>query len=230
LTVAKVCRALCIMDTDSLLFSFKLECPPKGVIDRFDKQFDLFFPRKVVQEYRGGIRSGKLKNYDDVKSDIDLFIDQKDRAGRIVDDAIYSDCLKYVKRWFDLTGKQEIFYTLGDGEKHCVALGLHMSRKNKKCLVVMTDDFRARNAGVDVFVDKQQIGLISSLLTGMLFVFFVSTDLSGSYMRGLVNDYFDLNKPKTQNMRNLKDEILDDIKFSCKEQHFRDCGLSCLMH
>jgi hypothetical protein len=216
------------MDTDSLLFSFRLDCPPRRVIDRFDKQFELLFPRKVVEEYENNLRSGRLKSYDSVKSDIDLFLDQKIKAGKVVDERVYSNCLKYVKRWFSLIGKQKEYNSLGEGERHCIALGLYMSHRNKKCLVVMTDDLPARDAGIDLFVCRQHIGLISSLLTTMLFIYFVNTDLSDLYIRGLVNDYFNLNPPKSPNVLSFRDNILEDIKFSCREQHFRKCGLSCL--
>ena len=228
LTVRKANKSICIMDTDSLLFSFRLDCPPRWVIDRFDKQFDLYFPRKVVEEYKDNFRKGRLKGYDSVKADIDLFLDRKMKIGRVVDEKVYSVCLKYLKRWFSLIGKQKEYYSLGEGEKHCVALGLYMSRRHKECLIVMTDDFRARNAGIDLFICRQRTGMISSLLTGMLFIYFINTDISGIHMRGLVNDYFNLNPPSSPNVLTFKHKILEDIKFSCREQYFHECGLSCL--
>ena len=224
-------KSICIMDTDSLLFSFGLRCPPRRVINRFDQRFDLFFPRKVVEEYREIFMKGQLEKYDcaPVKSDIDLFIERKENEDRVIEEDDYRNCLKYVKRWFNLAGRQSEYHNLGDGEKHCIALGLYMNRGNKKYLMVMTDDFRAIDAGVGLFVYKQRIGLMCSLLSAMLFIYSVSSDLSSLYMYGLVNDYFDLNRPKKQNIIDFRESILKDIKWSCRGQFYEICGLSCLM-
>jgi len=221
-------KSVCIMDTDSLLFSFRLDCPPKRVIDRVDHQFDLFFPYEVLEEYKNRVRKGQLKSYDYVKSDIDLFFARKIKEDKVVKEEIYSHCLKYLHRWFNLIGMQNEYYTLGEGEKHCIALGLHMSRKDKKCLIIMTDDFEARNAGIDLFAYRQRMGLVSSLLGTMVFIYFVNRDISGLYMLGLVNDYFTLNTPKSAFMRDFKKKILEDIKWSCKMQSSLRCKLSCL--
>lgn len=217
------------MDTDSLLISFRLNCPPpRRVIDSLDRRFDLFFPRKVLDEYHKDFIEGQLKEYYSVKSDIDLFIGRKEREDKVIAEDDYQNCLEYVKRWFNLVERQGEYYTLGEGEKHCIALGLYMNRGNKKHLIVMTDDFRARDAGVDLFVHRQRMGLTCSLLSAMLFIYSVSTDLSSLHMRSLVSDYFNLNPPKKQNIINFRENILRDIKWSCKKQFFEKCKLSCL--
>ena len=223
------CKPVCIMDTDSLLFSFKLNCPPKWAIDRINQQFDLFFPYKVFEEYKNDFAEGRLSAYDDVRLDIDLFFKRKMNNDRVITQEVYSNCLKFVKRWFNLKGKQLEYSNLGEGEKHCVALGLHLSRIKKEGLIVMTDDFRAINAGFDRFVIKQRVGLIHSLLGIMLFIYFVNRDISSSGILGIVNDYFHINQAKHYDFEQFKQEILEDLKHSCREQNFYNCGLSCLI-
>lgn len=225
---AEAGRSVCIMDTDSLLFSFRLDCPPTRVIDRVDQAFDLFFPKKVYEEYTGKRLKGKLRSYEPVRSDIDLFFEQKKRKDRIIEEKIYSHCLKSLQRWFDSIGRHREYCTLGDGEKHCIALGLYLSRRNKNCLFVMTDDFDAIDAGIDVFACRQQLGLVRSLLGTMVFIYLTSRDITETRMRGLVNDYFDLNKPKSANICAFREKILEDIKRSCRVQSYQKCKLSCL--
>lgn len=226
--MAEVSRSICIMDTGSLLFSFRLDCPPRLVIDRVDQAFDLFFPYKVYKEYKGKLIKGQLKSYDSVRPDIDLFFRRKIKEDRIIQEKVYFYCLKYVHRWFNLIGKQEEYYTLGEGEKHCIALGLHLSRRNRKCLIVMTDDFNARDAGIDVFACRQQLGLVRSLLGTMVFIYFTNRDITELYIRGLVNDYFNLNRPKSTSMLSFRKKIIEDIKWSCRRQSYQKCRLSCL--
>lgn len=216
------------MDTDSLLFSFRLDCTPKLVIDRVNQSFDLFFPYKVYEEYKSKFIKGQLKGYDYVKSDIDLFFQRKTKEDRVIPEEVYSHCLEYVHRWFNLIKKQEQYYTLDEGEKHCIALGLYLSRRNRNCLIVMTDDFRARDAGIDLFARRQQLGLVRSLLGTMVFVYFTNRDVTEQHMRHLISDYFNLTKPKSAGMRNFRKKILDDINWSCRMQSSHKCRLSCM--
>lgn len=224
----EVCKPICIMDTDSLLFSFKLECPPVRAIDRISRHFDLYFPYKVLEESKNNIKGQNGRIYDDIKFDIDLFFKQKMKEGRVYTEDAYSSCLKHVHRWFNLIGEQEKYHILGDGEKHCVALGLYLSRVKKENLIVMTDDFRAINAGFDIFVAGQRIGLISPLIGTMLFIYFINKDISEVRIRGIVNDYFKMNHPKHFDFKQYRMEILKDIKLSCRVQSFDDCKIHCL--
>jgi hypothetical protein len=211
-----------------LLFSFNVECPPKHAIDRIDKQFDVFFPSKVLEEYRTRLAKGQLKRYEDVRPDIDLFFLQKKKTGKLIDERIYVHCLEYVKRFFSLTGKQKEYYALDEGEKHCVALGLYLSRRTKGCVLVLTDDFRAREAGIDLFVCRQCLGLVRSFLGAMVFIYCVNKDIPEWRILTIVNEYFALNPPKRASMVDFKEKILGDIKLCCKRQNFDRCSLSCL--
>jgi len=227
-TMMKGNKPICVMDTDTLLFSFKLDCPPNRVIDRLDRQFDLFFPHKVKEEYENKVRQGVLGDYDDFIPDINLFLKRKSSQKRLVEERKYSHCLKYLQRFFNLMGMQERYNKLGDGEKHCVALGLFMSRIRKDCVIVATDDFGAREAGIDLFVCKQFIGMVRPLLGAMVFVYCVSTDIPEWRMRTLVKEYFDLNPPTHVGMRNFKEKILKEIELCCRRQNYDECKLSCL--
>lgn len=226
--ITEVPRSICIMDTDSLLFSFRLDCPPTRVIDRVNQAFDLFFPQKVCEEYKRRLLEGKLKSYDAVTPDIDLFFQQKRRENRIIKEDVYSHCLESVKRWFNLIKWQKEYYALGEGEKHCIALGLYLSRRNKNNLIVMTDDLDARDAGIDVFASRQQLGLVRSLLGTMVFIYFTNRDITEPRIRGLINEYFNLNKPRTPRMLSFRKKIKEDLKWSCRAQSYQKCRLSCL--
>lgn len=217
-----------IMDTDTLLFSFSLECPPKRVIDRIAQQFDLFFPDKVFQEYRSQLSKGQLERYDSVRSDIDLYFTRKRKEGKLVEETKYAYCLEYVQRFFCMIGKQKEYESLGEGEKHCIALGLYLSHKMKTCIVVLTDDFGAREAGIDFFACKTCLGSVHSLLGAMVFIYCISKDIPELHMRTLVNDYFSLNPAKRANTQRFREKIIHDIKLCCRRQNLDKCGLSCL--
>lgn len=221
-------KPICIMDTDTLLFSFRLDFPPDRVINRIDRQFDLFFPCKVKEEYQNKLRKGLLRDYEDIVPDINLFFSRKNDENKLQDEKVYSHCLKYLQRFFNLMKMQEEFRKLEDGEKHCVALGLHMSRLMKDYVIIATDDFPARKSGVDLFVCRQFVGLVRSLLGTMVFVYCVNTDISELRMRTLVDAYFTLNPPKHDETRIFKETILKDIELCCRRQSFDDCKLSCL--
>jgi hypothetical protein len=216
------------MDTDSLLFSFKLDCPPARVIDRLDRQFDLFFPYKVKEEYDKKLRKGQLQEYDDLIPDINLFFERKSRENRIKEEKVYLHCLKYLGKYFGAVGKQKEYYSLGDGEKHCTALGLYISRVTRDCVVIATDDFGAREAGIDLFVCGQFVGLVHSLLGTMMFVYCVNTDIAEARMLGLATDYFHLNPPRHANMREFKERISKAIKLCCRGFNYDHCRVSCL--
>lgn len=218
-------KIVCVMDTDSLLFSFKLDCFPKRVIKRFDEHFNLFFPRKVFEEYKVSSRD---KTYDDVRLDMDLFLKQKEEKNRIIEKEVYSHCVGYVERFFNLLEKQKEYHSLGEGEKHAAALGIYMSHRMRRCLVVMTDDFRAREAGIDFLVSSNHVGLLDSLLGAMTFIYCVSTDISQEKMQILVNDYFELNPPKHESMVRFKERILKDVNCCCRTQSRKSCSLGCL--
>lgn len=226
--MTKGCKPICIMDTDSLLFSFKLECPPVRAINRISRHFDLFFPYKVLEESKNNIKGKNGRIYDDVKFNIDLFFKRKIKENRVFTEDVYSNCLKHIHRWFNLIEEEEKYYTLGDGEKHCVALGLYLSRIKKESLIVITDDFRAINAGFANFVAGQRVGLISSLIGTMLFIYFINKDISELRIRGIVNDYFMMNRPEHFDFEQYKMGILKDIKLSCRVQSFDDCKIHCL--
>jgi len=221
-------RPVCILDTDTLLFSFKLDCPPNKVIHRLDQQFELLFPHKVQEEYENKRRQGTLREYDDVISDINLFLKKKNDQKKVIEEHVYWHCLKHLKRFFNKMKMQKQYHTLGEGEKHCAALGLYMSRLTRDCVIVVTDDFGARKAGIDLFVYRQFVGLVRSLLSTMVFVYCVNTNIPDSRMLGLVNDYFNLNPPHQIGMQNFKDIILENIGLCCRRQSYIDCKFSCL--
>jgi len=216
------------MDTDSLLFSFKLNLYPERVIDRLKDRFDLVLPYKVFEEYNNKVKKGMLKEYDIIKSDIDIFFKQMMKDGKIYDYKKYSYCLKYIKRWFNLMGLQKQFHKIDDGEKHCIALGLFLSRYNKKCLFVITDDFEAIKAGIETFVKKQKIGLVYSIPDIMIWTYLVDKRVSRSHIRGFINDYFNLNVLKSKYFYQLKDELVKEIEWSCRVQLFDECKLCCI--
>jgi len=216
---------ICIMDTNSLLFSFKLDLLPMRAIERVNQRFDLVVPHKVFEEYKN--LSRRRKDYELVRSDIDRFFGELKRKGKIIEEKVYSHCLNYVHEWFNLTGMQRLFDTLGEGEKHCIALGLYMSRQRKECLFMITDDFDARE-GIDFFFCRQRIGLVYSLPGVMILTYLSNRDVSTQRILGFINDYFNLNPPKKVDMRELKSRFLEEIDMSCRKKSFDECGLICI--
>jgi len=194
-----------------------------------DKQFDLFLPEKVFQEYLGKLSKGQLEGYDDVRPFIDLYFKRKRTEGKLIEEKTYTECLKYVKRFFFLIGKQKKYRALGEGEIHCIALGLYLSRKIKRGVFVLSDDFGAIDAGIDTFVYKTCFGSVRSLLEAMVFLYCISRDIPVLRMYNLVKDYFVLNEPKSLHMQDFQKEIIEDITRSCRRRQKNwQCSLPCL--
>ena len=221
-------KPICIMDTDTLLFSFKLDLLPMRAIDRVNQRFDLVFPYKVFEEYKNQCKRGLARDYESVRSDIDLFFEERKRKDKIIEERLYSHCLKYLHRWFNLVGMQRTYYELNEGERHCIALSLYMSRQKKKRLFVITDDFDARDAGIDLFICRQRIGLVYSLPGVMILTYLSTKDVTKQHLLGFMTDYFNLTPPRSVGLRELRRRFLEEIELSCREQSFDKCGLVCM--
>lgn len=220
--------ATCVMDTDSLIFSFKLNLVPFRAIDRIESQYQLILPSKVIDEYKS--RSRKWSTYkesESVRSDIDSFLRKKNDTGEVISEDKYCECIKHVKKWYDTAKKQGEFHNLGDGEKHCLALGLYWNRKYKTPVFILTDDFRAIRAGLSCFVFSQRIGLTYSVPEAMISLYLVTRTIRKVNVLGFINDYFDLNKGKKIELKALKVRFKKEILSSCRERNLANCAQSC---
>jgi hypothetical protein len=221
-------KQICIVDTDSLLFAFRLELRPEKAIQKISRRFDLIIPEKVVEEYADKTKRRLLREYDDVKQDIDLFLERRKDDGKIVKNDVYSHCLQYAERWFNLVGKQEEYKNkIDEGERHCMALGLFLSRKNEQCLYLVTDDFTAIDAGIRLFVKKQRIGLVYSLPELIILNYLLDRGIPELNVRAFINDYFIFNKPQSAEFLDLKTKFLEEIEMSCRKQFSSSCNICC---
>jgi len=221
-------KKICILDTNSLLFSFKLDVRPERAIDKIIRRFNLAIPEKILEEYTSKAKKGLLKEYDNIKQDIDLFFRRMKSEGRIFETRNYFHCLKYTERWFNLMGKQEEYKNkIDEGEKHCIALGLFLSRKNEKCLYIVTDDFDAVDAGIRLFVERQKIGLVFSLPELMTMNYLIDRGVLELNIKSFISDYFNLNKMRSDKFSNLKTELFEEIDYSCKKQFYHNCNICC---
>jgi hypothetical protein len=220
-------RPFAVIDTDTLLYSFKLQCPPtKRVIEKIDSQFEIYLPEKVFEEYKNKLSKGQLADYDDIRAFIDVFFKKKRQESKLIGESEYFDCLTYVRRYYCLKGKQREFEKLGQGEIHCIALGLSLSRKIKNAVFVFSDDFKAIDAGMGLFVYTTCFSSIRPLLEAMVFTFSVSNDIPELMLRNLVKEYFTINNPKKAKMIEYQNSILEIIGLSCRAQ--KNCSkISC---
>ena len=222
-------RISCILDTSSLIFSFKTELSSKLVIKRLDDRFNLIFPSKVVDEYSNQFKKRKFSEYKDIEPDLRLFIEKKRNEGKIIGENEYSDCLDYVKRWFNLLKMEENFWSLGDGEKHCIALALYWSRRTRQPLLLISDDYKARADCVDYFICKQRIGSVDSIPGLIILIYSIQKEIPELNVRASINTYFNLFKDKTIYFDNLRKEFIKELNLSCRAQNFESCKLKCLV-
>lgn len=218
------------MDTDSLIFSFKLDLLPFKVIERLESQYHVILPSKVTEEYRAKSRTQPTyEQFEDIRPDVELFLRRKIDAREVISEETYGKCIEHIKKWYILSGRQKEFHRLGEGEKHCLALGLYWNRKYKTPLFIITDDFRAVRSGLCRFVLRQRIGLLCSLPEAMISMYLSTRVIKKVHILGFITDYFHLSAPKKIESKNLKTGFEKEVMSSCREKNIRNCGQSCFV-
>lgn len=208
-------NSLCVPDTCSIIFSFKVELAGSKLIDLLNKEYTIIIPEKVKEECENKTRAEESE----IKEDVDRFLVDKNED--IVSSSKYEKCLEVIQKWFNKKNMQR-FNSLGEGEKHCVALVTYLNHIKRSRVLMLTDDFKASNLFQNL-IDQQKIGILESVPGFLIQYYNINRTISRNHVLMALRTYFSISPNAV-----YEPYINERLLMSCRELGFDICNIRCM--
>ena len=202
-----------VPDACSLLFSAQVELNGKKLFEWLLGRYEVYVCSTVKYECFDLIQ----KNHVTIE-DPNTF--KRELSKKEVRNIDYTQCLEYLQDYC-VENKLSDFSKLGDGEKNAMALGLHLSVKIDKPIIILTDDFEAEKTIVGI-LNEQKFAIPKSIPDIIIDLFKTDISIKENVARGALNDYFNLMKKAIEYERFKK-----RMKYNCRSFWEEKCGSKC---
>jgi hypothetical protein len=185
----------------------------KKVFEWLLDQYHVYICSKVKYECFATIQS----NRDDYEDPDNL----KSGISKLLWNADFEECLKYLD-CYCAEKRLSKFLKIHDGERQSFALALHLSLKLRKPVILLTDDFDALEAYVEI-LGEQKFGIAKSLPDFIINVFQMTENLDENVTRGALQSYYHLIR-RVDLCKKFFDERM---KLSCRTFWLDNCYAKC---
>lgn len=209
-------RETFVLDTCSLV-NCSRELAGQKILALLYQMFHIVLPEKVNEE----LSTIRVKD-PDLLTFARGFIDVRKELVRETSE--YACCLNVVKEWFDQNKMSKEFSDLHPGEIHCLALALYIAKRERKFVILLTDDFKARRKGLLRFVLAQQIGIVRSTAEAVALLYALEQGIGESHAMAAIQDYV-RNNTFTYYAQSY---FLNLIDMSCRRLGSSLCLAKCL--
>lgn len=200
-------KGICVIDTCSLRSVSQIELGGVRIIERIYEVYDIIAPKTVLNEF------SQSEGYDPATY-----------YTRVMEEVSFNCCLEVIERWFNKNNLQKEYNQMAQADRHCIALALYMSRREKKMTVLLTDDFRA-TPWIKEFFRAQKIGLTLSTPEIIIHIFTLFSAIGSDHVRYAINDF--LNKTQIQN-KSLSDSFWTEFDACCRRLCSDFCNYPCI--
>lgn len=209
-------RQTFVLDTCSLV-NCSRELAGQKILALLDQIFHVVLPEKVYEEL-STIRVQDPNLLTAARGFIEV------RKELVRETSEYAGCLNVVKEWFDQNKMSKEFSNLHAGEIHCLALALYISKRERKFVILLTDDFKARRKGLLRFVLAQQIGIVRSTAEAVVLLYALERAIGESHATAAIQDFVRNNTFTCY----AQDYFFDLIDMSCRRLGSTLCLANCL--
>jgi rRNA maturation endonuclease Nob1 len=201
----------CVIDTSSLINVAKLEIRGELIAKILGRAFQIYAPTSVIAEYKD--------------ADREIIIDASKIT--IVDIEDFKPCLKAMDTWFESLAPDEqikysYFNNVKEADKHCLALSLYLSKKEKAPNLLLMDDMRALNVFFP-FIQIQQNCLPKTLPEILIFLLSTYSEIQEDHIKGVLRDYKYYNPMKPIR----EQQLLRSLRSLCRWIHVNEKKYVC---
>jgi len=206
-----------VLDTNSIVNLYLLELGGKKVLDKIPAAY---IPEKVYREEIPRIIRKENISIDD----LDSYCLSRPNVKKVLTRE-FSRCIEFTNSWIK---SKYYFNPLDEGELHCLALSLLLSRKNKFFIVLITEEKTETVEIIREFMNLQRVGIVLSPVELMINLYCRERAIKESQIKQAIREYKLRVKKKREGDIGDINEILADL---CRQKGISKdlCSQECFV-